>query len=116
MPLFEIPSSDGYHADVIFVRDQNNPDDPVYTHYAFTRGTTANPNQIRQRRGIPFNNFRAWEWFCTEFPNVEQQLDDSKEYYPGESVLGSLQQVDPDFQVNTVMRLGALEILANIFS
>ena len=116
MPLFEIPSSDGYHADVIFVRDQNNPDDPVYTHYAFTRGTTANPNEIRQRRGIPFNNFRAWEWFCREFPDVEQNLDESKEYYPGESVLGSVEQVDPNFQVNTAMRLGTLEILANIFS
>ena len=116
MPLFEIPSADNHHVDVIFVRDQNNPDDPVYTHYAFTRGTTANPNEIRQRRGIPFNNFRSWEWFCKEFPNVEQKLDEEEEYYPGESVLGSLEQFDPDFQINTVMRLGALEILANIFS
>ncbi len=71
MPLFEIPSADNHHADVIFVRYQNNPDDPVYTHYAFTRGITANPNEIRQLRGIPFNNFRVWEWFCQEFPNVE---------------------------------------------
>lgn len=115
MPLFEIPSADGYHSDIIFVRDQNNTDDPVYTHYAFTRGASANSNEIRQRRGIPFNNFRSWDWFCREFPQIEQRLDDSQGYYPGESVL-SAPQIDPNFHVNTVMRLGALEILANIFS
>lgn len=115
MPLFEIPSADGYHSDIIFVRDQNNTDDLVYTHYAFTRGARRNPNEIRQRRGIPFNNFRAWDWFCSEFPDVERRLDDTEEYYPGEGVLSSL-QIDPNFHVNTAMRLGALEILANIFS
>lgn len=115
MPLFEIPSADGYHSDIIFVRDQNNTDDTVYTHYAFTRGASANTNEIRQRRGIPFNNFRSWDWFCREFSEIEERLDNSQGYYPGESVLGS-SQIDPDFHVNTVMRLGALEILSNIFS
>jgi len=116
MPIFEIPSGNSYHADIIFVRDQDNPDDPVYTHYAFTRGASANFNEIRQRRGIPFNNFRSWDWFCNEFPEIEQCLDGSRQgYYPGESVL-SAPKIDFDFHTNTVMRLGALEILANIFS
>jgi superfamily II DNA or RNA helicase len=115
MPLFEIPSSDGYSSDVVFVRDQNNPDDPVYTHYAFTRGASSNPNEIRQRRGIPFNNFRSWKWFCEEFPEIAKCLDDSEEYCPGESVLNA-SEMDENFHVNTVMRLGAIEILANIFS
>jgi superfamily II DNA or RNA helicase len=115
MPLFEIPSADGYDADIVFVRDQENPNDPVYTHYAFTRGSTANNNEIRQRRGIPLDNFRSWDWFIKEFPEIEEQLSSSREYLPGESVLSSADRY-PDFSINTVMRLGALEVLANIFS
>jgi len=115
MPLFEIPSADGYEADVVFVRDQGNPNDPVYTHYAFTRGSTANNNEIRQRRGIPLDNFRSWDWFIKKFPEIGEQLSGSREYSPGESVL-SFASGHPDFHRNTVMRLGALEVLANIFS
>jgi hypothetical protein len=29
MPLFEIPSSDGYHSDVVFIRDPNNMDKSI---------------------------------------------------------------------------------------
>ena len=44
------------------------------------------------------------------------KFDGSRQgYYPGESVL-SAPTIDFDFHTNTVMRLGALEILANIFS
>ncbi|MBW4525566.1 MAG: hypothetical protein KME18_10275 [Phormidium tanganyikae FI6-MK23] len=115
MPLFEIPSADGCDADIVFVRDQENPNDPVYTHYAFTRGSTASNNEIRQRRGIPLDNFRSWERFIREFPEIEERLSNSIEYSPGESVLSSASD-DPNFHINTVMRLGALEVLANIFS
>ncbi len=115
MPIFEIPSANGYEADIVFVRDQENPDDPVYTHYAFTRGSTASNNEIRQQRGIPLDNFRNWDWFIREFPEIEEQLSSSTEYSPGESVLRSPSEY-PDFHINTVMRLGALEVLANIFS
>ncbi|NJL19603.1 MAG: DEAD/DEAH box helicase [Leptolyngbyaceae cyanobacterium SM1_3_5] len=115
MPLFEIPSSDGYHSDVVFIRDPNNGSDRFFTHYSYTRGATANINEITDRRGIPSNNFRGWSWYETEFPEVVQRIYDSREYFPGESVLGN-SPIDQDFYVNTVMRLGALEILANIFS
>lgn len=115
MPLFEIPASDGYHSDVVFIRDPNNGSDRFFTHYSYTRGAIANINEITDRRGIPSNNFRSWSWYETEFPEIMQRIDNSEEYIPGESVLGSL-PIDQDFYVNTVMRLGALEILANIFS
>lgn len=115
MPLFEIPSSDGYHSDVVFVRDPNNGSDRFFTHYSYTRGATANINEITDRRGIPGNNFRAWSWYETEFPEIMQRIYESREYIPGESVLGA-SPIDQDFYVNTTMRLGALEILANIFS
>jgi superfamily II DNA/RNA helicase len=44
-----------------------------------------------------------------------QRIYTSQEYFAGESVLGA-SSIDQDFYVNTAMRLGALEILANIFS
>jgi len=115
MPVFEIPSSDGYHSDVVFVRDPNNGSDRFFTHYSYTRGATANINEIADRRGIPGNNFRSWDWYETEFPNVMQRIYNAQEYFVGESVLGA-SPIDQDFYVNTAMRLGALEILANIFS
>jgi superfamily II DNA or RNA helicase len=115
MPLFEIPSSDGYHSDVVFIRDPNNGSDRFFTHYSYTRGATASINEIIDKRGIPSNNFRGWSWYETEFPDVMQRIYDSQEYFPGGSVLEA-SSIDQDFYVNTVMRLGALEILANIFS
>lgn len=115
MPVFEIPSSDGYHSDVVFVRDPNSGSDRFFTHYSYTRGATANINDITDRRGIPGNNFRSWDWYESEFPEVMQRIYNSQEYFAGESVLGA-SSIDQDFYVNTAMRLGALEILANIFS
>ena len=115
MPLFEIPSADGYHSDVVFVRDPNNGSDPFFTHYSYTRGATANINEITERRGIPGYNFRSWHWYETEFPETMQRICDSRDYTPGESVLEA-SPIDQDCYINTVMRLGALEILANISS
>lgn len=115
MPIFEIPSSDGYHSDLVFVRDPNSGSDRFFTHYSYTRGATANINEITDRRGIPGNNFRPWGWYEKEFPDVMQRIYTSQEYSAGESVLEA-SSIDQDFYVNTAMRLGALEILANIFS
>ncbi len=115
MPLFEIPSSDGYHSDVVFVRDPNNGSDSFFTHYSYTRGTATNINEITERRGIPGYNFRPWQWYGTEFSETMERITNSQDYMPGESVLGA-SLIDQDFHINTVMRLGALEILANISS
>lgn len=115
MPLFEIPSSDGFHSDIVFIRDPNNGYDSFFTHYSYTIGASKNINEIMDRRGIPSNNFRSWNWYQTEFPETMQRIHNSQEYYPGESVLGEL-KIDENFYLNTITRLGALEILANIFS
>ncbi|MCW5319350.1 hypothetical protein GTQ43_39025 [Nostoc sp. KVJ3] len=112
--LFEIPSVSGHHVDLVFA-DPDNPNAPAYSHYAFTIGTTANPNELTQRRGIPFTSFRDWEKLFKKFPDVEQMLDKKKAYLPGQSVLED-EDLNPRFRINTAMRLGALELLANIFS
>jgi superfamily II DNA or RNA helicase len=112
--LFEIPSVSGQHADLVLA-DPDNPNAPAYSHYAFTIGTPANPNELTQRRGIPFGSFRNWEKLFKEFPGFEQMLVPAKAYLPGSSVLEE-EDLNPTFRVKTAMRLGALELLANIFS
>ena len=112
--FFEIPSASSDYVDIV-IADPDNPDAPAYVHYAYTIGTTANKNELTQRRGIPFGSFRDWDNLFSRFPNVEERITHSKGYYPGESVIGS-DAPHPNFRVNTIMRLGALELLANIFS
>ena len=112
--LFEIPSSSGNYVDLVLA-DPDNPDAPAYVHYSYTIGTTANKNDLTQRRGIPFGSFRNWENLFDRFPKVENRIGQSKGYYPGESVIGS-DAPHPNSKVNTIIRLGSLEILANIFS
>lgn len=111
--LFEIPSVSGHHADLVLA-DPDNPNAPAYSHYAFTIGTPANPNELTQRRGIPLGSFRDWENLSSSF-NIEEMLTPEKAYLPGGSVLEE-KDLNPAFQANTAMRLGALELLANIFS
>ncbi|MCY7322866.1 MAG: DEAD/DEAH box helicase, partial [Phormidesmis sp. CAN_BIN36] len=71
-------------------------------------------NELTQRRGIPFGSFREWEKLSRNF-NIEEILTPKKAYLPGGSVLEE-KDLNPAFQANTAMRLGALELLANIFS
>ncbi|MBW4545491.1 MAG: DEAD/DEAH box helicase [Symplocastrum torsivum CPER-KK1] len=111
--LFEVPSVSGHHTDLVLA-DPDNPNAPAYSHYAFTIGTPANPNELTQRRGIPFSSFRDWEKLSSNF-NIEEMLIPKKAYLPGGSVLGE-KDLNPAFQANTAMRLGALELLANISS
>jgi len=111
--LFEIPSVSGHHSDLVLA-DPDNPNAPAYSHYAFTIGTPANPNELTQRRGIPLGSFRDWEKLSGSF-NIEEMLTPEKAYLPGGSVLKE-KDLNPAFQANAAMRLGALELLANIFS
>lgn len=112
--VFEIPCGDNHQVDIVLA-DPENPDSPAYSHYAYTIGATTNINELKQKRGIPFNSFRNWDYIFNKFPKVEQRVTESEGYYPGESVL-EYDKLDTDFYSTTVMRLGALELLANIFS
>jgi hypothetical protein len=112
--IYEIPSNSGQHSDIV-VADAENPDAPAYIHYAYTIGSSRNENELKQRRTIPLRNIRDWEYISNRFPKVIQRFKEKQAYYPGESVI-SANFSDPDFPVKTVLRLGALELLANIFS
>ncbi|MGE5659769.1 MAG: helicase-related protein [Actinomycetota bacterium] len=111
--LFEIPSVSGHHSDLVLA-DPDNPNAPAYSHYAFTIGTPANPNELTQRRGIAFSSFRDWEKLSRDF-NIDEMLTPKKAYLPGSSVLEE-KDLNPASRAKTAMRLGALELLANIFS
>lgn len=113
--LFEIPSLDGHHTDVVYA-DPENSNAPAYSHYAFTIGASANANELMDRRGIWFSQLRPWEDLFHKFPYVREMLEQKKAYFPGGSVLNNSKDLNPTFRINTVMRLGALEILGNIFS
>jgi len=112
--LFEIPSSTGKAVDIV-AADPDNTDAPAYTHYAYTVGSVAKESEVKSRRGIPFGNLRNWDKLLLDFPQIKQKIDSNEEYYPGQSVIEE-GATDPNFHFNTVMRLGALELLANIFS
>lgn len=112
--IFEIPSSTGKAVDIV-VADPDNSDAPAYTHYAYTVGSVAKESEVKSRRGIPFDNLRDWEKLFSDFPQINEKIESNEEYYPGQSVIEAV-AADPNFHVNTVMRLGALELLANIFS
>ena len=112
--IYEIPSGSGHYSDIV-VADAENPDAPAYIHYSYTIGSSRNENELKQRRTIPLRNIRNWKYISNRFPEVMQRFKEKQEYYPGESVI-SANIPDSNFPVKTVLRLGALELLANIFS
>jgi len=112
--IYEIPSGSGHYSDIV-VADAENPDAPAYIHYAYTIGSSKNESELKQRRTIPLRSIRNWEYIFDRFPEVMERFKEKQSYYPGESVLIS-NFFDSKFHAKTVLRLGALEVLANIFS
>jgi superfamily II DNA or RNA helicase len=112
--LFEIPSESGEHADVVLA-DANSRDRNAYTHLAYTIETTDSENSVLERRGIRFKNLRDWKRIKEKFPSVLSRFKENRAYYPGEGVLEE-NELHPKHYIKTVLRLGALELLANIYS
>jgi superfamily II DNA or RNA helicase len=119
--LFEIPSESGHHADVVWA-DRDNSDRNAYTHLAYTIETTDSENSVLDGRGIRLKNLRIWKEIKEKFPDLSLLLQESQSraYYVGESVLekNELKQneLKHEHHIKTVLRLGALELLANIYS
>lgn len=105
--LFEIPSIHGKSSDIV-IADRDSPGSPAYSHYAFTVPSPPNPNELMQRRGIPLSSLRDWD-------KLSPDKIFSSSYVPGSSLLGD-GDLNQESQAKTVMRLGALELLANISS
>lgn len=112
--LFEIPSENGNHADVVWA-DPSSSDRNAYTHLAYAIETTENENSVIEGRGIRFKNLRRRGMIKEKFPALFLRLKENHAYYAGESVLEEY-DIKPSHHVQTVLRLGALELLANIYS
>ncbi|MEG4033642.1 helicase-related protein [Microcoleus sp. S36b_A4] len=112
--LFEIPSESGNHADVVWA-DPSSSDRNAYTHLAYTIETTDSENSVLDRRGIRFKNLRHWKKINEKFPDLRLRLKEKHTYYAGESVLEK-NELKHQHHIQTVLRLGALELLANIYS
>ncbi len=112
--LFEIPSENGNHADVVWA-DSSSTDRNTYTHLAYVIETTDSENSVIDGRGIRFKNLRRKGMLKEKFPDIFSRLKENLAYYAGESVLEE-KELKPHHHVQTVLRLGALELLANIYS
>jgi hypothetical protein len=112
--LFEIPSESGHHADIVWA-DPSSSDRNAYTHIAYAIETTDSENNVIDRRGIRFKNLRPKGMLKERFPEVFLRLKENRAYCVGESVLEA-NELKPSHHIQTVLRLGALELLANIYS
>lgn len=112
--LFEIPSENGSHTDIVWA-DPSSSDRNAYTHLAYAIETTDSENSVIDRRSIRFKNLRHWQTIKEKFPNVLSRFKEELAYYAGESILESTDP-KPSYSVQTVLRLGALELLGNIYS
>jgi hypothetical protein len=112
--LFEIPCESGGPVDIVWA-DPNATDRKAYTHWAYVIDTNDSENNVLDRRGIPFRYLRDWRTIRDKFPNILSRFSDKQEYYVGESVL-KRDNLKPEHQIRTILRLGALELLANIYS
>ncbi|OIP70468.1 MAG: hypothetical protein AUK48_13685 [Oscillatoriales cyanobacterium CG2_30_44_21] len=112
--LFEIPSESGSHVDIVWA-DPSSSDRNAYTHLAYAIETTDSENSVIDRRGIRFKNLRHWKQINEKFPRVLLRIKEKTAYYAGESILEA-HEIKHDHNIQTVLKLGALELLANIYS
>lgn len=112
--LFEIPSESGHHTDIVWA-DPQNTDRNAYTHHSYTIETTDIESEVLDKRGIRLRNFRNWQLIKEKNPQVLSSFKENRGYYIGESVL-SQNCIDDHSQAKTVLKLGALELLANLYS
>jgi hypothetical protein len=110
--IYALPNFRNTHTDFIFC-DPTQPETNGVLHYAFA---VAAGKDAAKRRLFPWSGVRDFPGaYSREHPEATKRLAESKPYTPGECVLGAGL---PSFATDqdTVMRLGALELLGNISS
>ncbi|HZZ44509.1 MAG TPA: DEAD/DEAH box helicase [Tepidisphaeraceae bacterium] len=111
--IFPIPNFEGDAVDLFFC-NTSDPNSNGVVHYAYT---VAAEDHAIPRRMFPWAKVRDFQGeFGKRHPTTIKRLKEGRAYRPGEGVLesedGSTFSTDHD----TIMRLGALELLANISS
>lgn len=114
--LFEIPSGDKNKPQVDIVwADLKTPDRKAYNHLAYTVETDGTEKNVLEKRGLQFKHIRDWDKLKANSPETLEALKQGDTYYPGKSVLEN-SELTQNNQTKTVLRIGALELLANIYS
>ncbi|MDB5334911.1 MAG: hypothetical protein JWN70_530 [Planctomycetaceae bacterium] len=111
--VFAIPNFRGTALDLVFCNTAD-PGSQGVVHYAYTVGAE---NDAVSRRTFPWAKTREFGGeYGKQHPEIIKRLKDGNSYRPGECVLNS--EDGPTFATDhdTVMRLGALELLANLSS
>ena len=111
--VFAIPNFSGTAVDLVLC-NVSDPDANGVVHYAYTVG--AEQDAI-SRRTFPWAKTQDFAGdYGRKWPEIIQRLRDGVAYRPGEGVLDSEDGPISDTDQDTIMRLGALELLANLSS
>jgi hypothetical protein len=110
---YAIPSEDG-RVDVV-VANPGDLQSPCYAHYSFAASAPLNRDELQDKRSIRLQSFRDWGLYRSTHPDVMLRLKSEDPYLPGSLAL-SAKTVNEFTQIRTSLRLGALELLANILS
>ncbi len=111
--VFSIPNFRNTAVDLILC----NPADPNSNgvlHYAYTVGAESD---AVSKRSIPWAKMQDFAGeYGRQHPETIERLKNQRGYYPGEGVLESPDGSTDGTDQDTIMRLGALELLANLSS
>lgn len=111
--VFPLPNFRGSQLDLIFCNPQE-PNSNGALHYAFA---VAGESDALERRLVPWTKVRDFaQGYGKEHPEVVARIQARKGYWPGEDVLSSESGADFATDQHTVIKLGALELLANVSS
>lgn len=115
--FFEIPETRSPDQADVVLADLSDPNSRCFTHYAYAIGSSERQwGRLAERRGIDLSLLRNWSDFQARNADASEQLRRGETYWPGKSALCD-QNIDSDTKCrNTALRLGALELLANLFS
>ncbi|UAJ71989.1 DEAD/DEAH box helicase [Synechocystis sp. PCC 7339] len=109
--LFQVPSNGENLVDIVWVKGKI---DKAFSHLAYTVETNHKKDNVLEKRVIDFNALMPSE-LLSRYPDLLERLKARKPYQVAESAIANSFS-DCDAHIRTVLRLGALELLANIHS
>ncbi len=111
--VFPIPNWSGTAVDLLLCNTAE-PNANGVVHYAYTVGAE---KDALAKRTFPWAKIREFTGaYASKQPETIKRLKEGIAYWPGEGVLGSKDGQSSATDQDTIMRLGALELLANLSS
>jgi hypothetical protein len=111
--VFAIPNFTGTAVDLMLC-NVSDPNSNGVVHYAYTVGAE---EDAVSKRTFPWAKTRDFVGdYARKFPETIKRLKEGVSYRPGEDVLDATDRPSFASDHDTIMRLGALELLANLSS